>query len=68
MISWPPRRFHIRIPFHTTMAGLYAFRYHMDMGLGSVRASPGCLSALGFSHSKSILYGGSVWAGRALNS
>ena len=50
------------------MAGLYAFRYHMDMGLGSVRASPGCLSALGFSHSKSILYGGSVWAGMALNS
>ena len=27
--------FHIRIPFQTTMSGLYTFRYHQDMGLGS---------------------------------
>ena len=27
--------FHIRIPFQVTTAGLFTFRYHMDMGLGS---------------------------------
>jgi hypothetical protein len=27
--------FHIRIPFIVQLAGLYTFRYHMDMGLGS---------------------------------
>ena len=30
-----------------------------------VRARPGCLSALGVSHSKSVLYGAFVWARRA---
>ena len=27
--------FHVRIPFQVTTAGLFTFRYHMDMGLGS---------------------------------
>ena len=27
--------FHIRIPFHVGTSGMFAFRYHMDMGLGS---------------------------------
>ena len=29
------RTVHIRIPFRTTMQGMYTFRYHQDMGLGS---------------------------------
>lgn len=27
--------FHIRVPFVVNLPGLYSFRYHMDMGLGS---------------------------------
>ena len=27
--------FHIRVPFFVSLPGVYAFRYHMDMGLGS---------------------------------
>ena len=27
--------FHIRVPFRVNTAGLFTFRYHMDMGLGS---------------------------------
>ena len=41
----------------------------LDRGeLRTVRAPSGRLSALSVSHSKSVLYGGFVWARRALNS
>ena len=31
----PTQGFHIRVPFFVSLPGVYAFRYHMDMGLGS---------------------------------
>ena len=58
---------------HTDMEarGLEAVRLLpalLDGSLQAVRARRGRLSALSVSHSKSVLYGGFVWARRALNS